>query len=133
MQLMNYINHEKNKNSKLSEIYNTLFIKTTNPYFSNLKDLIEEKKTINTSKSIEKNNSNDSSICNNHSILPSIISNSMSMSNSVSLNKKKNFYTPENPGPGYITRKENKEIMLNFLENIETKKAIYKLMYGESN
>ena len=53
------------------------------------------------------------------------------MSNSPSIKEKKKFYTPENPGPGYITRKENKEIMLNFLENIETKKVIYKLMYGD--
>ena len=129
-QLINYIHHENNKNAKLSEIYNTLFLKTKNPYFTHLKELIEEHKT-NTSKSIEQNNTNESSIINNRSILPSVYSSTMSMSNSQSLNERKNFYTPENPGPGYITRKDNKEIMLNFLEDLETKKAIYKLIYGE--
>ena len=130
-QLINYINHENNKNIKLSEIYNNLFLKTKNPYFSYLKELIEDHKTINTSKSLEQNNSNESSIVNNRSILPSVYSSTMSMSNSQSLNERKNFYTPENPGPGYMTRKDNKEIMLQFLESLEAKKAIYKLIYGE--
>ena len=130
IQLMNYIQHEKYKNSKLSQIYNALYIKTTNPYFLNLKEIIEEQKTLNVSKSQEKNNLNESSI-NNASVFPSIYNSTMSMSNSPSIKEKKKFYTPENPGPGYITRKENKEIMLNFLENIETKKVIYKLMYGD--
>ena len=130
-QLINYINHENNKNAKLSEIYNNLFLKTKNPYFSYLKELIEDHKTINTSKSLEQNISNESSIVNNRSILPSVYSSTMSMSNSQSLNEKKNFYTPENPGPGYMTRKDNKEIMLQFLESLEAKKTIYKLIYGE--
>ena len=130
IQLMNYIQHEKYKNSKFSKIYNDLYIKTTNPYFLNLKEIIEEQKTLNVSKSQEKNNLNESSI-NNASVFPSIYNSTISMSNSPSIKEKKKFYTPENPGPGYITRKENKEIMLNFLENIETKKVIYKLMYGD--
>ncbi len=127
LQLLNYIHHEKRKNAKLSEIYNTLFLKTQNKYFSCLTELIDEQKTINTSKSLEKNNLNDSSFGNNSSILPSILSSSQS------LNENKKFYKPENPGPGYISRKENKEIILNFLENIDVKKAIYKLMYGETH
>ena len=130
-QLMNYIHHEKFKNSKLSEIYNTLFIKTTNPYFSNLKELIEDQKSINSSKSLEKSSMNESTNLNNRSNFPSVYNSTKCMSNSVSINKSKNFYTPSNPGPGYITRKENKEIMLKFLDNLETKKAIYKLLYGE--
>ena len=130
-QLMNYIHHEKFKNSKLSEIYNTLFIKTTNPYFSNLKELIEDQKSINSSKSLEKSSMNESTNLNNRSNFPSVYNSTKCMSNSVSINKSKNFYTPSNPGPGYITRKENKEIMLTFLDNLETKKAIYKLLYGE--
>ena len=117
--------------NKLSEIYNNLFLRTKNPYFSFLKELIEDQKTINTSKSLEQNNSNESSIMNNRSILPSVYSSTISMSNSQSLNERKNFYTPENPGPGYMTRKDNKEIMLHFLESLEAKKAIYKLLYGE--
>ena len=128
IQLINYIHHEQYKKTKLSEIYNILFIKTTNPYFLNLKELIEEYKKLNVSKSLEKNNLNESAIINNHS---SIYNSKMSMSNSPSLKEKKNFYNPENPGPGYLTRKENKEIILNFLENIETKKAIYNLMYED--
>ena len=131
IQLTNYIQHEKYKNIKLSEIYNILFLKTTNPYFINLKELIEEHKTINVSKSIEKNNMGKSNSINNRSILPSIYNSTMAMSNSPLIKERKNFYTPVNPGPGYVTRKENKEIMLSFLENIETKKAIYKLMYGD--
>ena len=131
IQLTNYIQHEKYKNIKLSEIYNILFLKTTNPYFINLKELIEEHKTINVSKSIEKNNMGKSNSINNRSILPSIYNSTMAMSNSPLIKERKNFYTPVNPGPGYVTRKENKEIMLSFLENIETKNAIYKLMYGD--
>ena len=130
-QLMNYIHHEKFKNSKLSEIYNTLFIKTTNPYFSSLKELIEDQKSINSSKSLEKSNMNESTNLNNYSNFPSVSSSTISLSTSASINKSKNFYTPLNPGPGYITRKENKEIMLKFLDNLEKKKAIYKLIYGE--
>ena len=126
-QLINYINHENEKMEKLSNIYNTLFLKTKTPYFNHLKDLIKEQKDYNTSKSMERNNYNESNISsNNRSIFSS------SISNSGPVNERKKFYTAEYPGPGYITRKENKEIILNFLENIEIKKAIYQLMYGES-
>ena len=130
VQLLNYIHHEKYKNVKLAEIYNNMYLKTKNPYFNNLKELIEEKQTTNTSKSLEKS-SNESIMGNNRSVFSSIYNSTKSMSNSPPLNDKKRFYTPENPGPGYITRKENKEIMLKFLDNLETKKAIYKLLYGE--
>ena len=126
-QLMNYIQHEKEKNYKLSDIYNTLFSKTRNQYFNNLKDLIDEHKTINTSKSIDKNNMSESG-SNNRSVFPSIYS---TISNSGPVIQRKNMYTAEYPGPGYITRKENKEIILNFLENLEIKKLIYQLLYGE--
>ena len=126
-QLMNYIQHEKEKNYKLSDIYNTLFSKTRNQYFNNLKDLIDEHKTINTSKSIDKNNMSESG-SNNRSVFPSIYS---TISNSGPVIERKNMYTAEYPGPGYITRKENKEIILNFLENLEIKKLIYQLLYGE--
>ena len=131
VQLLNYIHHEKYKNVKLAEIYNNMYLKTKNPYFNNLKELIEEKQTTNTSKSLEKS-SNESIMGNNRSVFSSIYNSTKSMSNSPPLNDKKRFYTPENPGPGYITRKENKEIILNFLENLEVKKAIYKLMYGDN-
>ena len=132
LQLLNYIHHEKEKNSKLSNIYNTLFLKTKNQYFSYLNDLIDEQKTINTSKSLEKNYFNESSLTNNNLFLPSIYNTSLTISNSEAYNKRKNFYTSENPGPGYISRKGNKEIILTFLEDLEVKKAIYKLMYGET-
>ena len=131
VQLLNYIHHEKYKNVKLAEIYNNMYLKTKNPYFNNLKELIEEKQTTNTSKSLEKS-SNESIMGNNRSVFSSIYNSTKSMSNSPPLNDKKRFYTPENPGPGYITRKENKEIILDFLENLEVKKAIYKLMYGDN-
>ena len=108
-----------------------MYLKTKNPYFNNLKELIEEKQTTNTSKSLEKS-SNESIMGNNCSVFSSIYNSTRSMSNSPPLNTKKIYYTPENPGPGYITRKENKEIILNFLENLEVKKAIYKLMYGDN-
>ena len=130
-QLMNYIHHEKFKNSKLTNIYNSLFLKTTNPYFLTLKELVEEQKSLNASKSLEKSNLNESTNINNRSNFPSVYNSTMSMSNSSSINRSKNFYTPTNPGPGYITRKENKEIMLKFLDNLETKKVIYKLIYGD--
>ena len=128
-QLMNYIQYEKEKNSKLSDIYNSLFSKTNNQYFKKLKELIDENKTINSSKSLEKNNFNESG-SNNRSVLPSVYS---TMSNSGPITERKNMYTAEYPGPGYITRKENKEIIINFLENLETKKLIYQIIYGESN
>ena len=131
VQLLNYIHHEKYKNVKLAEIYNNMYLKTKNPYFNNLKELIEEKQTTNSSKSLEKS-SNESIMGNNRSVFSSIYNSTKSMSNSPPLNDKKRFYTPENPGPGYITRKENKEIILDFLENLEVKKAIYKLMYGDN-
>ena len=88
IQLTNYIQHEKYKNIKLSEIYNILFLKTTNPYFINLKELIEEHKTINVSKSIEKNNMGKSNSINNRSILHSIYNSTMAKSR-----KKKFLYS----------------------------------------
>jgi hypothetical protein len=126
LQLLNYIHHEKEKNAKLSDIYNTLFVKTNNQYFTFLKDLIDEQKN---NKSIEKSYLNES---NNNSIAPSVYNSSITISNSESYDVRKNFYTPENPGPGYITRKGNKEIILTFLENLDVKKIIYKLLYGEN-
>ena len=126
-QLTNYIQHEKDKNIKLIQIYKNLYMKNQNPNFAHLKELIDEHNTINKSKSSEVNNVNESSF-NNKSIMPSIYS--TSLSNSASLGEKK-FYTPENPGYGYINRKENKEIMLKFLESLEAKKIIYKLLYGD--
>jgi len=97
-QLINYINHENDKMEKLTNIYNTLFMKTKTPYFNHLKDLIEEQKAFNTSKSLERNNYNESNISsNNKSIFSS------SISNSGPVNERKKFYTAEYPGPGYIT------------------------------
>ena len=128
-QLINYIQYEKDKNSKLIQIYNNLYMKNQNQNFAHLKELIDEYNTTNKSKSYEVNNINESSINNNKSIMQSIYSSSIS--NSGSLSSKKQYYTPENPGYGYINRKENKEIMLNYLESIEAKKIIYKLMYGD--
>ena len=129
-QLISYIQHEKDKNFKLTQIYKNLYAKNQNPHFAFLKDLIDEYNATNKSKSLETNNINESNINNNSkSIMQSIIS--TSLSNSVSLGGNKQYYTPENPGYGFINRKENKEIMLNFLESIEAKKIIYKLMYGD--
>ena len=130
LQLLNYIHHEKEKNSKLSDIYNTLFIKTNNQYFAFLKDLINEQKT---NKSLEKSTINESNSNSDNYRAPSVYNSSITLSNSDSYGcGRKNFYTPENPGPGYISRKGNKEIILNFLENFEVKKLIYKLMYGDN-
>ena len=128
-QLTNYIQYEKDKNLKLIQIYKNLYIQNQNPNFVHLKDLIDEYNTTNKSKSSEANNINESNYNNsNKSIMQSI--NSSSLSNSDNLANKK-YYTPENPGYGYINRKENKEIMLNFLESLEAKKLIYKIMYGD--
>ena len=128
-QLINYIQHEKDKNTKLNQIYSTLYMKNKNPYFSNLKELIDEYNLNNKSRSSELVTNNESNIKNNKSIIPSIYSSSLS--NSASIGGKKQFYSPENPGHGFINRKENKEIMLNFLESIEAKKIIYKILYGD--
>ena len=115
---------------KLSQIYDTLYIKNKNPNFAYLKELIDDYNTINKSKFSDINNSNESNINNkSSSIMQSIYS--TSISNSVSLGENKKYYTPENPGYGYMNRKENKEIILNFLESIEAKKLIYKIMYGD--
>ena len=128
-QLTNYIQYEKDKNLKLIQIYKNLYIQNQNPNFIHLKDIIDEYNTTNKSKSSEANNINESNYNNsNKSIMQSI--NSSSLSNSDNLANKK-YYTPENPGYGYINRKENKEIMLNFLESLEAKKLIYKIMYGD--
>ena len=88
----------------------------------------KEYNTTNKSKASEANYINESNYNSNKSIMQSI--NSSSLSNSDNLASKK-YYTPENPGYGYINRKENKEIMLNFLESLEAKKLIYKIMYGD--
>ena len=118
-QLINYIQHEKDKNAKLNQIYTSLQMKNQNPNFSFL-------------KSFENNTSNESNIINNKSGMQSIQSiYSTSLSNSVSFGERKQFYSPENPGYGFMNRKENKEIILNFLESIEAKKIIYKIMYGD--
>ena len=127
-QLINYIQHEKDKNSKLTEIYNNLSLKTKNPQFSYLSNLIENYNSINSSKVLEKNNISQNSV-NNKSYMQSI--QSSTLSNSVSLGNNKKFYTSENPGHGYIDRKENKEIILNFLESLEAKEIIYKILYGD--
>ena len=128
-QLINYIQHEKDKNSKLTEIYNKLYSKIKNPHFSYLSELIDNYNSINASKTLEKNNNISQNSVNNKSYMQSI--HSSTLSNSVSMIENKKFYTSENPGHGYIDRKENKEIILNFLESIEAKKVIYKLLYGD--
>ena len=128
-QLTNYLQYEKERNLKLIQIYKNLYVQNQNPNFVHLKDLIDEYNITNKSKASEVNNINESNINNsNKSIMQSI--NSSSLSNSDNLGSKK-YYTPENPGYGYINRKENKEIMLNFLESIEAKKLIYQIMYGD--
>ena len=131
-QLINYIQHEKDKNAKLNQIYTSLQMKNQNPNFSFLKELIDQYNLNNKSKSFENNTSNESNIINNKSGMQSIQSiYSTSLSNSVSFGERKQFYSPENPGYGFMNRKENKEIILNFLESIEAKKIIYKIMYGD--
>ena len=134
VQLINYIQHEKEKNTKLNQIYASLYLKTQNPHFSFLKELIDQYNLNNKSKSYDFNTSNESNIINtnNKSGMQSMQSiKSTSLSNSVSIGDKRQFYTPENPGYGFINRKENKEIILNFLESVEAKKIIYKIMYGD--
>ena len=107
-------------------------MKNQNPNFSFLKELIDQYNLNNKSKSFENNTSNESNIINNKSGMQSIQSiYSTSLSNSASFGERKQFYSPENPGYGFMNRKENKEIILNFLESIEAKKIIYKIMYGD--
>ena len=98
-------------------------------HFSYLSELIDNYNSINASKTLEKNNNISQNSVNNKSYMQSI--HSSTLSNSVSMIENKKFYTSENPGHGYIDRKENKEIILNFLESIEAKKVIYKLLYGD--
>ena len=130
--LINYIQHEKDKHNKLNQIYTSLYMKNQNPNFAFLKELIDQYNLNNKSKSYENNPSNESNIINNKSGMQSAQSiYSTSLSNSTSIGGKKQFYSPENPGYGYINRKENKEIILNFLESIEAKKIIYKIMYDD--
>ena len=130
--LINYIQHEKDKHNKLNQIYTSLYMKNQNPNFAFLKELIDQYNLNNKSKSYENNTSNESNINNNKSGMQSAQSiYSTSLSNSTSFGGKKQFYSPENPGYGYINRKENKEIILNFLESIEAKKIIYKIMYDD--
>ena len=130
--LINFIQHEKDKHNKLNQIYTSLYMKNQNPNFAFLKELIDQYNLNNKSKSYENNPSNESNIINNKSGMQSAQSiYSTSLSNSTSFGGKKQFYSPENPGYGYINRKENKEIILNFLESIEAKKIIYKIMYDD--
>ena len=130
--LINFIQHEKDKHNKLNQIYSSLYMKNQNPNFAFLKELIDQYNLNNKSKSYENNPSNESNIINNKSGMQSAQSiYSTSLSNSTSFGGKKQFYSPENPGYGYINRKENKEIILNFLESIEAKKIIYKIMYDD--
>ena len=121
--LKNDIIKEREKYVKIKELHDELYKKTNNPYFISIKNDIDDKKLNNSEKSFNR------SI--NNSTLPSIFQNTISKINS--LNSEDNYlslYTPTNPGPGYMSRKENKEIMLKFLNSIEVKKVVYKLMYG---
>ncbi len=106
------IENEKIEYANLKDVFDKLYIKTNNIYINILKNVHNEFKMNN---SINNNSSN----INNQSTLPSIYI-STNNSNSKVTNKS-----------GYMGKKNNKEIIINFLENEEIKKIIYKMLYDD--
>ena len=124
-QLKNDVIKEKEKYIKIEELHDELYQKTTNQFYKAIKNDIDDNKLNNMEKSFNRSNNNSS--------LPSIFQNTISKISSLNCeNNYLSLYTPTDPGPGNMSRKENKEIMLKFLNSIEVKKIVYKLMYGRS-
>ena len=114
------IENEKIEYSNLKEVFDKLYIKTNNIYMNILKNTHNEQK-INNSSTTGNNNSSQTN--NNQSTLPSIYQSTSSSKNLSRPNKK--------PKEGYMTKKQNKELIIKFLEKEEIKRIIYKMLYDD--
>ena len=119
--LYNNIENENIEYSNLKQVFDKLYFKTNNIYMNILKNTHNEQKLNNSSTT--GNNNNSSITNNNQSTLPSIY-----QSTNSSRNASKRSYRPKE---GYMTKKQNKDIIIKFLENDEIKKIIYKMLYDD--
>ena len=119
--LYNNIENENIEYSNLKQVFDKLYFKTNNIYMNILKNTHNEQKLNNSSTT--GNNNNSSITNNNQSTLPSIYQSTNSSSN-----VSKRSYKPKE---GYMTKKQNKDIIIKFLENDEIKKIIYKMLYDD--
>jgi hypothetical protein len=119
--LYNNIENENIEYSNLKQVFDKLYFKTNNIYMNILKNTHNEQKLNNNSTT--GNNNNSSMTNNNQSTLPSIY-----QSTNSSKNLSKRSYKPKE---GYMTRKQNKDLIIKFLENDEIKKIIYKMLYDD--
>ena len=119
--LYNNIENENIEYSNLKQVFDKLYFKTNNIYMNILKNTHNEQKLNNSSTT--GNNNNSSTTNNNQSTLPSIY-----QSTNSSRNASKRSYRPKE---GYMTKKQNKDIIIKFLENDEIKKIIYKMLYDD--
>lgn len=119
--LYNNIENENIEYSNLKQVFDKLYFKTNNIYMNILKNTHNEQKLNNSSTT--GNNNNSSITNNNQSTLPSIY-----QSTNSSKNASKRSYKPKE---GYMTKKQNKDLIIKFLENDEIKKIIYKMLYDD--
>jgi hypothetical protein len=119
--LYNNIENENIEYSNLKQVFDKLYYKTNNIYMNILKNTHNEQKLNNSSTT--GNNNNSSMTNNNQSTLPSIY-----QSTNSSRNASKRSYKPKE---GYMTKKQNKDLIIKFLENDEIKKIIYKMLYDD--
>ena len=119
--LYNNIENENIEYSNLKQVFDKLYYKTNNIYMNILKNTHNEQKLNNSSTT--GNNNNSSMTNNNQSTLPSIY-----QSTNSSKNISKRSYKPKE---GYMTKKQNKDLIIKFLENDEIKKIIYKMLYDD--
>ena len=113
------IENEKIEYSNLKDVFDKLYVKTNNIYINILKNTHNEQKNNNSSTT----GNNNSSQTNNNSTLPSIY---QSTSSSKNLSKQ-----IKKPKEGYMTKKQNKELIIKFLEKEEIKRIIYKMLYDD--
>ena len=118
------IENEKIEYNNLKEVFDKLYVKTNNIYMNILKNTHNEQKNSanNNSSTIGNNNMSSQSNYNNQSTLPSIYQ-STSSSKNLSKNSK--------PKEGFMTKKQNKELVIKFLEKEEIKRIIYKMLYDD--
>ena len=119
--LYNNIENENIEYSNLKQVFDKLYFKTNNIYMNILKNTHNEQKLNNSSTT--GNNNNSSITNNNQSTLPSIY-----QSTNSSRNVSKRSYKPKE---GYMTKKQNKELIIKFLEKEEIKRIIYKMLYDD--
>jgi hypothetical protein len=107
--LYNNIENENIEYSNLKQVFDKLYFKTNNIYMNILKNTHNEQKLNNSSTT--GNNNNSSITNNNQSTLPSIY-----QSTNSSRNVSKRSYKPKE---GYMTKKQNKDLIIKFLETDE--------------